>query len=249
MIDNRKSYLRSHTSVGILLSGVFLAALDISIAGPLLPAIGQELQMNDRQLSMVFSLFVLANLSFVPLMVRLSDRIGRRLFFSVGVVVFSLASLLTALAADPFWLLSGRVLQGIGAAGIFPIATAMAGDVFPAGKRGRVLGILGAVFGIAFMLGPPLAGILMKYLSWRWVFGIAVFPGLATAYSAIRLLPDLRQKSKPSPALGSIFRLMVFLTGFTLAFTYTDDGNYGFAIRSDERRVGKECRSRWLPYN
>lgn len=204
----------------VLFLGVFLGALDISITGPALPAIGSEFGLNSLQLSLIFSLYVLANISFVPLMTRLSDIYGRRIIFATGVMVFTLASGLTAFAGQSDWLLTGRALQGLGAAGIFPVATAIIGDVFAPERRGRALGILGAVFAIAFMLGPPLAGVLLKYLSWRWLFGLNLPLGILVGGISIWVIPQGSVNRKSPFNLRGIAFMAVFLLLYSLSFIF-----------------------------
>ena len=204
----------------VLFLGVFLGALDISITGPALPAIGREFGLNSLQLSLIFSLYVLANISFVPLMTRLSDIYGRRIIFAAGVMVFTLASGLTAFAGQSDWLLTGRALQGLGAAGMFPVATAIIGDVFAPERRGRALGILGAVFAIAFMLGPPLAGVLLKYLSWRWLFGLNLPLGILVGVVSLWVIPQGSVNRKLPFNLRGIAFMAVFLLLYSLSFTF-----------------------------
>lgn len=213
-------FVKETRILAVLFLGVFLGALDISITGPALPAVGKALGMDGTGLSLIFTLYVLANISAVPFMARLSDVYGRRVVFTTGVLVFTIASGLTAFASESLWMLVGRAIQGLGAAGIFPVATALIGDVFSAERRGRALGILGAVFALAFLLGPPLAGILLKYLSWRWLFGINIPLGLAVAAVSFWILPDGKVRSIPVFNIKGILLMAVFLSLFTLSFTY-----------------------------
>lgn len=90
--------------------------------------------------------------------------------FIASVAIFALGSLLVALSPGFWWLVAARAVQGIGAGGITPIASAIVGDVFPAEERGRALGLIGATFGMAFVVGPPLAAGIMVVADWHWIF-------------------------------------------------------------------------------
>ena len=151
--------------LAVLFGGVLMGALDIAIVGPALPAIQEEFGVDSRGLSWVFNIYILLGLLSAPLMSKLSDRYGRRDIYLLDIALFALGSLVVA-SAPNFWvLLSGRAIQAFGAGGILPVASAVIGDIFPPKRRGPALGLIGAVFGAAFLLGPLLGGIL---LHWSW---------------------------------------------------------------------------------
>lgn len=203
----------------ILFFGVFLGALDISIAGPALAAISKDINIPQEQLSLVFTLYILANLVGLPFLSRLSDISGRRLVFRMGLLIFIIGSFVTGISQTPDVLFVGRALQGLGAAGIFPVVTAVIGDVFPPERRGRALGTIGAVFGVAFMLGPPLAALILKYLSWHYLFIFNV-PAALLIFAGTGRLPSKGPKKNISFNFPGIMLMGVFLILFTLTFTY-----------------------------
>jgi len=152
--------VKSKTTTPILILlfvGVLMGALDISIVGPAIPSIEKALHVGARDLSWIFSIYVLFNLVGISLMAKMSDAYGRRWIYILAVAIFGIGSLVVSLSHDTIMLLVGRAIQGFGASGIFPVASATIGDVFPVEKRGRALGLIGAVFGIAFILGPFIA--------------------------------------------------------------------------------------------
>jgi len=159
--------------LAILFAGVLIAALDIAIVGPALPAIRATYDAGSRELSWVFSAYVLFYLLGAPLLAKLSDRTGRRAVYAQSLGLFAAGSLLVAAAPTFAVLLLGRAIQAFGAGGIFPVATAVIAETVPSAQRGRVLGLIGAVFGLAFLLGPVLGGLLLPW-SWRWLFLINV---------------------------------------------------------------------------
>ncbi len=177
--------------LGVLFVGVLMGALDIAIVGPALPAIRTEFGLDARSVSWVFSAYVLANLIGTPLMAKLSDFFGRRAIYILDVALFAAGSLVVASShgAGAFWLLLlGRAVQGLGAGGIFPVASAVIGDTFPPEKRGGALGMIGAVFGLAFIIGPILGGVLLPF-GWQWLFLINLPVAVVVAVLAWRLLP------------------------------------------------------------
>lgn len=175
--------------VPVLFLGVLMAALDIAVVGPALPALRTAFGLDERAVAWVFNVFVLFNLLGVPVNARLGDLAGRRRVFTADVGLFAAGSLTVALAPSFAVLLAGRALQGLGASGIFPLASAMVGDAFPPDRRGRVLGLLGAVFGLAFLVGPMLAGILLATASWPWIFALNLPLAAVVAVLGWRVLP------------------------------------------------------------
>lgn len=174
--------------LGLLFVGVLMAALDIAIVGPALPVIQRDFQVSEQALAWVFSLYVLGNLVGTPAIAALSDRMGRRLIYTLSIAGFALGSLIVALAPSFAILLVGRLVQGLSAGGIFPVASAVIGDTFPPEQRGSALGLLGAVFGIAFLIGPILGGVLLLF-GWHWLFLINLPIALVMIIASQRLLP------------------------------------------------------------
>ena len=178
--------------LGVLFLGTFLAALDIAVVGPALPALREAFDVDAGAVAWVFTAFVLANLAGLPVMAALSDRVGRRAVYLADVALFAAGTVIVALAPSFGVLLAGRVVQGLGASGIFPVATAVVGDTFPEASRGRAVGILGAVFGVAFLVGPALGGILLSVASWRWLFAASLPLAALVFVASARTLPDTR---------------------------------------------------------
>jgi MFS family permease len=176
--------------LGILFAGVLIGALDIAIVGPALPALGQSFGVDERSLAWVISIFVLFNLIGAPALAKLSDRVGRRHAYILSLALFTSGSTLVALAPSFAWLLVARAIQAVGAGGIFPVASAVIADVFPVERRGKALGLIGAVFGIAFVLGPILGGLLLP-VGWQWLFLVNVPIGLLLMLAAARVLPSV----------------------------------------------------------
>ncbi len=201
--------------LAVLFVGVLMGALDIAIVGPALPAIGKAFQVGPSELVWTFNIYVLFNLAATPFMAKLSDRLGRRRVYVLDVLLFAFGSAVVAFAPTFGVLLAGRALQAIGAGGIFPVASAVIGDTFPAESRGRALGIIGAVFGLAFLIGPVLGGVLLQ-LSWHWLFLVNIPIALTLAVVAQRLLPDTRpDHSEPFDWVG-VASLTLGLGAFAL---------------------------------
>jgi MFS family permease len=210
--------------LSVLYVGVFMSALDTAVIAPAIPALREAFDLDNRAVGLVMTTFILFSLASTAPMANLGDRHGRRPVYLASVFLFALGSLLIALA-PAFWLvLVGRALQGIGGGGIVPTASAVIGDVLEPEPRGRALGLLGAMYGMAFVLGPPFAGVVMVLASWHWIFlaNLPIAAGLMLL--GARSLP-VRTSSRALPPLdvAGIVVLFVMLAALVLGITRVAD--------------------------
>lgn len=203
--------------IALLFTGVLMGALDISIVGPALPAIQTTIAIQPRMLGWVFSIYVLFNLTGISLFAKLSDNYGRRNIYILSLLIFAAGSLMVALSGNFTQLIAGRAIQGFGASGIFPVASAVVGDLFPSEKRGRILGLLGAVFGFAFIIGPILAGVMLKFFSWHALFLINIPIAVLLVFFSIKLLPNITTSSDSKIDFPGIILMALMLGSFAYA--------------------------------
>lgn len=161
--------------------GTFMATLDISIVNVALPAIGQELSTNLSMLQWVIDAYALCLSALILSVGPLSDRYGRKRVWLVGIAIFTLGSLICALASNIQWLLFGRAVQGIAAAALIPgalsiITQAFSNDI----ERIKVIGIWSAVSALSLIIGPILGGFLVDTFDWTTIFIINIPIGLLT---------------------------------------------------------------------
>ncbi|MFC7467873.1 MDR family MFS transporter [Actinomadura keratinilytica] len=160
-------------SIGALLLGMLLAALDQTIVATALPTIVSDLGGLDH-LSWVVTAYLLAATAATPLWGKLGDQYGRKKLFQTAIAIFLAGSVLCGIAQDMPQLIGFRALQGLGGGGLMVLSMAIVGDLVPPRERGRYQGLFGAVFGATSVLGPLLGGIFTEHLSWRWVFYVNV---------------------------------------------------------------------------
>ncbi len=207
--------------LGLLFTGVLMAALDIAIVGPALPAIQKQFNIDERAAAWIFSIYVLFNLVGTPLMAKLADTIGRRSIYIIDIVLFAAGSLIVAISPNFSVLLLGRAIQGFGSGGIFPVASAVIGDTFPQEKRGSALGLIGAVFGIAFIIGPIIAGVLLMF-SWHWLFIINLPIAFFIIAGSTKLLNNSNKETKGKFDLKGMLLLGIILASITYGFNKID---------------------------
>lgn len=166
-------------TAGIMLS-LFLASMESTVVATAMPTIVGQLGGLEH-FSWVFSAFLLASTTTVPLYGKLSDIYGRRNIYVIAMALFLTGSVLCGWANSMTQLILARALQGIGAGGIMPLAFILIGEMFSLEQRTKMQGVFSGVWGVSSIAGPLLGGFLVAQLSWRWIFYINVIPGLLAA--------------------------------------------------------------------
>src|SRR6266478_3938768 len=170
---------RPLTVISLLLS-LSMAAMEMTVVSTAMPTVVGDLG-GIHLYSWVFTGYLLTSTVTVPLYGKLADLYGRKPVLLAGIAVFLVGSMASGLARGIGALIGFRALQGLGAGAMQPTTLTIVGDIYNLEERSRMQGLFGAVWGVAGLIGPLLGGIIVKYLSWRWVFFINVPAGIAAA--------------------------------------------------------------------
>ncbi|ATL27669.1 MFS transporter [Streptomyces formicae] len=201
----------------VLCAAQFMVSLDFSVLNVALPVLGADLGMNQSALQWAVTAFALPSGGFLLLFGRFGDLFGRRKLFLAGLALFGLASLLATFAWDPASFLTGRALQGVGAAAIVPTGMSLLTTTFPEGpQRDRALGISGTLLSLGFTVGMVLGGVLTDTLGWRSTMGLLTVFALLVLPLAPGLLPESRTPDRPRLDIPGA----VTVTGGLLALIY-----------------------------
>jgi len=212
---------------GISLSSAIFG-LDVAIVNTALIPIQRELHTNLAQLQWIVGSFLIFLCSFMVILGRVADLFGHRRFLYLGMLLFLLASLLAAISQQVWELVAFRALQGFATAMVFPIGVAFIPMLFSPEERPKAIGIWTGVVGVAMALGPAVGGVIVSYLSWRWIFLINAPLILLAFLVCVPTLPKTEPpKEKVKLDLLGSFVLLVALFSLTLAII--EGQNWGWA--------------------
>ena len=208
---------RTRLILFVLCAAQFMVALDFSVLNVALPALGADLGLSPSALQWAVTAFALPSGGFLLLSGRLGDLYGRKRLFLAGLALFGAASLLATFAWDPASFLTGRALQGLGAAAIVPTGMSLLTTTFPEGPlRDRALGISGTLLSLGFTIGMVLGGVMTDTLGWRSTMGLLSVFTLIVLPLAPGLLPESRTPERPRLDVPGA----VTVTGALLALIY-----------------------------
>ncbi len=177
-----------YVALVIVMLGVFMSVLDAVALNIALPAITYHFRVAFADTQWVVTGYLLVQTCFLIICGKIAERVGQAKLFTVGLVVFSIASLLCALSSDLSQLIAFRVLQGLGASMMFSVSTAIVFRLFSIRDRGKALGFLGSTVAVGGMLGPVIGGILVGTFGWQSIFFVNVPIGLFAAVAAFKFL-------------------------------------------------------------
>jgi EmrB/QacA subfamily drug resistance transporter len=183
----RRNWALALTSVAF-----FMTALDALVVVTALPAIHAGLGGSVATLEWTVNAYTLPFAAGIITAAALGDRLGRRRMYVAGLILFTVASAACALAPSASALITARAVQGLGAAFVTPLSLTILAAVFPPERRGAIVGIWGAIGGLAVAGGPLVGGAVVQGLDWHWIFWINVPIGLTAAILSMLRLPESR---------------------------------------------------------
>jgi EmrB/QacA subfamily drug resistance transporter len=206
--------------------GTFMLLLDITIVNVALPAIQQDLHSSFSDLQWVVDAYALTLAALLLTGGALADMYGRRKLYVVGLVLFSLASVLCGVAQSPLMLELSRGLQGVGGAVMFAVSLALLAQAFRGRERGVAFGLWGAVTGIAVAIGPLLGGALVSGISWRWIFFVNVPLGAGALVLTMMRVVESRDDNARRPDWPGFLTFTVSLAA--LVYGLIESGRTSF---------------------
>ncbi|WP_422123675.1 MDR family MFS transporter [Planococcus sp. X10-3] len=174
---------------------MFVGAVEATIVATAMPSIAADLGGFSKY-SWVFSAYLLMTTVTVLIYGKLSDIFGRKPIFTFGILLFLFGSLMCGLASSMDQLIIYRLIQGMGAGAVLPIATTIVGDIYSAEERAKVQGYLASVWGISAVSGPAIGGILVATVGWEYVFWVNIPLGILALAGVILFLREPKRNGK-----------------------------------------------------
>lgn len=216
MIADIQQNKNQNLIVAGLLLAIFMSAMDNTIVATAMGTIVSDLGDFDKFV-WVTSAYMVATMAGMPIFGKLSDMYGRKRFFIFGLIVFLLGSALCGIAQSMVQLSIFRAIQGIGGGALMPIAFTIVFDIFPPEKRGKMTGLLGAVFGASSVMGPLLGAYITEYISWHWVFYVNVPIGLVSLFFVLRYYKESPQVQEQKIDWGGATTLVIAVISLMFA--------------------------------
>jgi len=189
--ENRKWW-----TLGALSFALFMVMLDNTVVNVALPAIQKDLGIGVSELEWTVTAYAL---TFAVLLLsggKLGDMYGRRRIFMIGLLVFTVSSLVCGLSSSAPELIGARAVQGVGSALMMPATLSIITATFAAAQRGMAIGIWAGVSAMALAIGPLLGGVITEHISWNWIFFVNVPIGILAVIAAIVVVPESRDMSR-----------------------------------------------------
>lgn len=210
-----------------IIVGMFMVILDGTAMNVAMPGLMEDFSSSMTLVQWTITGYALAQAAVIPLAGWMSDRFGAKQIFLFSIIMFTIGSGLCALASTAEQLIVFRVIQGLGGGMVAPIAMAFTFRLSPPGKQGAVMGMIGIPMLLAPALGPVVAGWLIEYVTWHWIFIINLPIGVIAVIVGLRTLPNIERKRVPAlDFLGMLFAPLAFAM---LAFGVSSAGGEGGA--------------------
>ncbi len=201
---------REKRGMAAIMIAVSLATLDTAIANTALPNIAADLHSTPAASVWIINAYQLAMVATLLLFAALGGIVGHRRIYLGGVMVFIVSSVICAMAWSLPSLAAARVLQGIGAAAIMSVNTALISAIFPIHRLGRGLGFNALVVGVSFAVGPTVASIILSFGTWPWLFAVNLPIGLLALSIGWHSLPQTKRSEHGFDPVAAILNVITF---------------------------------------
>lgn len=202
----------------------FMSCLDSSIVNVALPVMTKELSVSLSSIVWIVAAYLIAICSAILIFGRLGDMIGKSKVFKFGIILFTVGSLLCGLSSCFIMLVASRVIQGIGASAYMANNQGIITQIFARTERGKALGILAAAVALGTMIGPPLGGLIVSVLNWKFIFFINVPIGIAAAVFGFKILPKGERTNERLDIPGTILLVITTILLFGAIIRGQDTG-------------------------
>jgi EmrB/QacA subfamily drug resistance transporter len=225
-MENEDIFKSRWIILSVVVIMVFMGCLDSSIVNIALPTMSKKLNVTMGSIEWVVTSYLIVISASILFWGRLGDIIGKVRVFQIGLIIFTIGSLLCGLATNITLLIISRCIQAIGAAGYMATNQGIITHVFPPNERGRALGITGTFVALGTLVGPPLGGFIVSLVSWKYIFLINLPIGIITFFLAIKVMPKSKEaKEIKLDIMGTVLFAISIISFF---FTFSNGDRIGY---------------------
>ncbi len=199
--------------------GFFMSMMDSMIVTTASTAIRTDFNISVDQLQWALNAYNITIAAVLLVGVSLGERIGRRKIYNIGILIFTIGSILCALSTNITFLVLARVIEGIGASVMTPMSMAILTNSLPVEQRGKALGIWSGIGGLALIVGPSLGGFIVAKFVWQWIFWINVPIGIIAIFLSNKLLPESVGNSEK---VGIVDSLLIIFVSAGIVWSLSD---------------------------
>jgi EmrB/QacA subfamily drug resistance transporter len=218
-----------------LLIATFLTAIEGTIVSTAMPSIVEDLG-GSQLFTWVISVYLFAGVVATPIFGKLADLYGRKIMFTIGVIIFLVGSILSGLSQTMQQLVLYRLIQGIGAGALTTIPFTIIGDVFPFEQRAKVQGLISSIWGISGIIGPLAGGFIVDTISWHWIFYMNLPFGLISLLLLWASLQEKVERKKTTIDYAGIITFTIGISSFL----------YGLTLWKEQKQIAMEIISLFL---
>ncbi|WP_284506621.1 MDR family MFS transporter [Caballeronia sp. GAWG1-5s-s] len=204
--------------IAAVMASMAMVAIEATIVSTAMPQIATQLGGLNLY-SWVFSSFLLTQTALTVVFGKLADLYGRKPAILAGIAIFLVGSILAGFAWSMPAMIVFRLIQGVGAGAILPVALTVVGDLYPARERGKVQGYLASVWAVSAVLGPMVGGLLIRHLSWSWIFWINLPIGALAALLFVLFLHEEKRHERPAIDLAGALLFTAAVASLMMALT------------------------------
>ena len=215
--------------IASVMTSMFMIAIEATIVSTAMPQVVGQLG-GLHLYSWVFSAFLLTQTAMTVVFGKLADVYGRKPMMLVGIAIFLIGSILAGFAGSMMTMVVFRLIQGVGAGAMQPVAMTIVADLYPARERGKIQGYLASVWAISAVLGPVAGGLIIRNWSWPWIFWINVPIGVAAAAGFTVFLHEQAKHERRSIDIAGATLFTVAVASLLIALTEAGASNHTPAL-------------------
>ena len=227
-MPNKKPTPSRALVIAAVMASMAMVAIEATIVATAMPQIVTQLG-GLHLYSWVFSSFLLAQTAMTVVFGKLADLYGRKPVMLGGIAVFLVGSVLAGFAWSMPAMIVFRLVQGVGAGAIQPVSMTIVADLYPAHERGKIQGYLASVWAISAVLGPVVGGLIIRDLSWAWIFWLNIPIGLASAAGFIAFLHETDRHERRSLDIAGAVLFTAAIGSFMIALTHLGTSDHSRA--------------------